>query len=347
MSLTCVFALLLVALVGGPHAWGQLDAGGGGGTAVAGEGAGEVEAEAMPTYPVSLRPGFVEGRATVYEFWVQRRRDRTVRVGPREQTATVNLTSRGELVWRVESVQADGDAVCVLRYRSVRVTIEGGGQSQSFDTAGEGEGPLKELIDALAGNDLTFDVAADGTIREVRGVSQIAAGVSEARAVPEDREFVETAARLATLLAAPAQAEEGARWRTTEAFPHERGEVTYDMTFALRGLDRLEGVPLAYVTLDSDLELDVPEDKMPPAPPGADVKVALTDGSCEAQIIWDLDKGEVAGRNTLMTMEIESSVTAPTSQGRLTITQLEREETLAQLLRLSTTEPGDESEAGS
>lgn len=295
---------------------------------------------ALPEPPVSLRPGFVAGRETRYRFWVQRQRDRSVRVAGREQNAQLTLTSQGELTWTVEEVGADGGAVCLLQYENLSVEVSAnGGEAQRFDSDGTGEGPLLELIEALTDNGLTFDVAADGSIESVRGRDQLVAAVSDESAVPEEQEFIETASRLATLLAAPGEADTGEVWRSRAAYPHPRGELDHDMTFTLTGLDLLEGVPVAFVNMEADSDLVVAQDQRPTAPPGGTVDFNVTDIGMTGQAIFDLERGEVAGRNTQLWLEVRVELTGQTPRGPLTIVQVEREDTQAQLLRLTSTNP--------
>jgi len=281
---------------------------------------------------VSLRPKFVEGRTTKYEFWSQRDQSTTTRFGGNERSINVRYNFTGEVTWQVASVKADGSAECRLTFDWFTITIAAEGESQTADSRkGSGDWDSgQEFVKAITGKPLTVRVAADGVIQKVDGVSAIRGQMTgDDENKPDENDFKENAASLACLWGAPAILAPGGTWPATFAWNHEMGTLNYRTTYMLNDVGALEGVPVAMVSSESRLAMDF---KKPDLPPGAPPLTTKFDGGEEhEQVIYDLHRGEAIARNMTQTLRITQSMTL--EQGQLT--QVREENVIGQIVRIA------------
>lgn len=281
---------------------------------------------------VSLRPKFVEGRSTRYEFWSQRDEAMTTQFGANERSMNVLYKFAGEITWDVVTVRGDGSADCRMTIDWFSLEISANGETNTADSrkGSTGWDDGTKFVKALAGKPLTVRVAADGVIEKVDGVSAITSQIEgDEDGKPDETDFKEEAATLALLWGAPASLAQGGTWPATFAWNHEMGTLNYKTTFTLNDVGELEGVPVAMVSSASKLSLDFEKPDLPPdAPP---ITMKFDGGEEHEQVIWDLYRGEAIARNVTQTLKTTQSIRL--DQGQLT--QIREETVQGQIVRIS------------
>lgn len=267
---------------------------------------------------IDLRPHWTPGQTTRYEVWSSRTQQATVSLGGRSHTTEFNMTSEGEVTWTVDKIKADGSATCTmtLDWLTLEMTGEDGKTLKNDSRKAKGDiEPFHALLKALTGVPIKVSVAADGTITKVDGVKAVRARIKSdyKEMVPEDLDFIETASELATLVAAPQEAQAGKKWdadqRWTWSDPPFKGYMNHDMTFTLAGVEDMAGLPIAVVEGRSKLKLVLDRSDLPEGMPPFSVK--LVKGDLQTQVMFDLTRGEVVGRNTVQTTTIDVTIRMP------------------------------------
>jgi len=234
-------------------------------------------------------------------------------VNIREQSRQVQTTEvfSGQMTWKVESVEPDGGAICQMTIDWLRLEAQGGeGEVQVADTR-DGTAENKRILqhlEVVTGTPITVHVAKDGSIKSVEGIDQIRNAAPEGISVPKDNEFKESANDLAMVPFAPTQAGIGQTWEASFDWTHEIGTIRHNTTFKFEGVERLAGIDVATVTSTATLSLIPDQDKLPELPDGATVNTELRQASYEAQIMYDLQRGEAVGRNSKQVTEIETAI---------------------------------------
>ncbi|MEX0653833.1 MAG: DUF6263 family protein [Phycisphaeraceae bacterium] len=281
---------------------------------------------------IDLRPAWQPGQTARYELWSRRERQSTMTVAGESQQAEMVMVTEGEMTWRVDDVAADGSATCTLTLDWMRMAItddEGGQQTiDSRRDAGDIP-PMHQALRAMTGQPLRVNVAADGSIRSVAGHDAIRQQVEIEQLAPDERDYLRSATELAVLVAAPANARPGQTWDTRHAWNHEAGTMHHRATYRLDDVGEIEGIPIATVLIEDRLELEVDDSELPAdAPP---INVRLTQGDRQAQVLFDLQRREAVGRNSVERTSIEVTVRMPEQ----TLTQRTDETVQNQALRIA------------
>ncbi len=264
---------------------------------------------AQTTDTVSLQPRFVAGQTSRYSLWTRRAQVNEVSVAGNNRKVEVTVLVEGEATWRVERVAGDGSASCTFSFDwlTAELSSSAGGAPRRNDSR-QASGAIPSMhatLRAMAGVPLTFDVAADGSIRSVRGADAIRRRVPKDASTPDDSDFLETASDLATLVAAPDSIKVGGTWSAPQQWNHELGKLRVPMRYRLDSIAQIEGVPIATVSGTADLRLDVDRSKLPAQGPKLDVR--LMRGSAATQVFFDLDRNQAVGRNTTQTTQLRAT----------------------------------------
>lgn len=279
-------------------------------------------ARAQEGEAVDLRPAWTEGRVTRYAF-DSTRTDRTV-VTFNDQTreGVSSFESAGEMTWTVVEVNRNGSAEVEVVYDWLELsfTPPEDGETQSADSRERGGNErLKALVDAVVGQPLTVTFAADGSLESLDGVDRIKSRAAFPEAVPEERDFRESFTDAICLPAAPAEAEVGDDWEQSFTWNHRLGEMAYDTTYELVGVEDMAEVPVATVRAASELDLRVDKSDVPPdAPP---INTSLESVEATQDILFDLSRGEAVGRHESQRYTVVVSMNAPEMRMNQRITQ--------------------------
>ncbi|MBI1336701.1 MAG: hypothetical protein GC164_07040 [Phycisphaera sp.] len=258
---------------------------------------------------VSLRPVFKVGQWARYDFWTLRSQSVQVNVAGKSQSRSNRMEMNGQMTWRVSRISPDGSSTCemTIDYMTMTMTSDDG-QSQTIDTrkGRSGDSPVDGMLRAMAGKTVAVEVGSDGTIGRVKGVEAIARAMPEGLNAPDDLDFAETASDLATLVAAPPEAQVGSHWKCKQRWNHPMGKVDQNWSYTLDSVGLVEGVPLAVVSGNATLKLDVDTSKFAGKPVRPDIR--MTDGSCSTQVMFDLDRHEAVGRNTTSSSRVSTKI---------------------------------------
>lgn len=281
-----------------------------------------------------LRPRWVEGRRTRYEGWTQRRQSMAMSFNGQNRTAETLMEARNGVTWTVDRVKSDGSASCTLVIDWMTFSFTGSdGQTQTVDSrraSGEPEA-IHRLVKAIAGLPVKIEMAADGSVISSTGADAIKRRMNSDSGVPDDRDFMETANELAAIAGAPLEAQVGSRWDAVFAWRHEMGTLHHSMRYTVTSEEDVAGIPIATVTGRASLKLELDPSKLPPAG-GPKLDVKLQKGSVETQIMFDMQRGEAVGRNTLQQTTIDVRVRFPNN---MTMVRTINETLQNQTLRLS------------
>ncbi|MFN3167455.1 MAG: DUF6263 family protein [Phycisphaeraceae bacterium] len=302
-------------------------------------------AVAQDDKPISLRPAWNVGQASSYSFWSKMEKKETAQLpnGPRSQTTT--YVSEGETSWTVDQVNDDGTFACTMRITKLKITITAGeAEPVVIDSENpSGESPMfDQLIGAMVQTPLKVSVNADGTVASVGGVDELTAAagreVADAGAVPDELDFKETASDLATLMAAPAEATPGQTWSVKNTWnqdsvlPQLDATSDWDTTFTFESLGSMQGVPIATIKTQSDVDIKIDLSELPENE--AEIDVQIDQGKASGEIFFDLSRHETVARNDSMSYTANVTITPPTDRIppiRITIQQKQH----SQLLRIS------------
>lgn len=288
--------------------------GGGAGICGAQEQGGSLE-------PVNLRPQWREGQTSRYEVSTQRVQRQSMQAGDRRREQQVTLQSDAEVTWHVRRVHADGGAECEMTIDWMQITArsEQGEQLNDSRRASGDTPPVHDMLRAMAGTPIEVRVAPDGSIQGISGTDAIRRQLEFEHMAPQDLDFIESASKLATLIGAPVAAGAGDQWQTRNRWRHELGFLHEQFEWELAGMERIAQIPVATVVGRGGLELEVDEADMPDEAPPIDVR--LRDGDVNTQVMFDLQRGEVVGRNSVQNMLVEVVIRVPQQTVRQEIEQ--------------------------
>ena len=258
---------------------------------------------------VDLRPHWEAGHKSVYEFWGQHERVTTRSIAGQSDDSSLSVESRGQVTWVVDRVKPDGSYACtmVLDWMEATYQTPDGRKLKSDSRKGSGEPEaMHDRLRAMAGVPLTVEVAADGSITKLTGVDKMKRKAKDAETIPEELDFIETAADLATLVAAPKSLEPGKSWNTDFRWSHELGHLEHDVTYTLAGVEHIEGIRLATVNGKSKLKLDVDRSGFPAG--GPQINIRLIEGAADTQVLFDLQRHEAIGRNSSHSETVEMTM---------------------------------------
>ena len=290
---------------------------------------------------VDLRPQWVEGQTTRYEFWNQMLQTAEATLGDRSQTSSSTIEVEGEVTWTVDKVNADGSSVCTmtLDWMVFKNTPEQGASMviDSRKSASADTKVMHELLSAMAEVGLTVEIAPDGHVTQVKGLDQMKRKTSQPDFIPSELDFEETASDLAAIAYAPSPIAASAiggpsgKWEADFRWEHDLGKMDQQWAYELARVEDIAGVPVAVVTGKGEFELDPeePEDRPANAPP---VDVKLLEGSGESEVLFDLTRHEAVGRHSNLVEKVRITVAFP--DGRRFVRTL-TEESVGQVIRLS------------
>jgi hypothetical protein len=262
---------------------------------------------------VTLRPAWEAGQSALYEFWTQREQVATVNFRGREQQTTTTYASTGETRWTVDRVAPDGSAEATMTLLWIRVVITGNNGREMVNDTRRGSGDIPayhDLLRSLTEVPLQVRVADDGTIEEVRGVDRIRASYRGEGEFPlTEADFRESATDLAIVPGPPERAKVGDDWKQSFDWNHELGTLGQQVTYRLTGVEDVDGIGLATVTGKGKLRLSVDKSKF--GQNAGNVSARLIDGSFETQILYDLQRDEAVGRNSVQNETIELRMSFP------------------------------------
>ncbi|MEO1235358.1 MAG: hypothetical protein AAFX76_01075 [Planctomycetota bacterium] len=267
---------------------------------------------------VDLRPLWTAGQASRYEFWNRFEQTIEQRLGDRSTTVTNVIEVEGEVTWTVDRVNPDGSSRCTMTLdwmTFASTPSEGEGTTaDSRRSATADNKPMHELLTAMAGVPLKIDIAPDGHVVRVAGITQMKAKTSAPDFVPSELDFEETASDLASLAHAPpprgdAGVETGRTWKADFTWDHELGTMDHDWRYTLDAVEDLSGLPVAVVTGTAKLKLNPDLSDAPPdAPP---LNIRLLDGEATTRVLFDLTRHEAVGRHSTATERVRVTVSLP------------------------------------
>ena len=249
---------------------------------------------------INLRPEYVVGRNAVFDIWS--RRETTVEMSfqnnpPRKSTSITEVD--GQIRWNIEQVNDDGSAVCVMTIQWLRITRtdkKGKQVNDSREASGDNESRYK-FIKALTGVALRVRCLADGSIEAVEGVDDIAARVEDEKDAPDELDWIESATELATISGIESAMKVGNTWNRKFEWNHEIGKMHHNVDYKLAGVETIAGIPIATVTGRGDLRFDPDLSELGGNNEGMDI--SLIKGTVEHQIMFDLQRHEAVGRNSI------------------------------------------------
>lgn len=263
------------------------------------------------TQPVDLRPQWREGQTSRYEISSERVQHHSMTAGQQQREQRSTMQTSGEVTWHVEHVASDGSAQCRMTFDWLRMTMRDDQQEQVNDSR-QGSGdtpPLHAMLRAMTGVAIGVEVAADGTIQAVSNTAAIRRALEHEELAPSDVDLIENASKLATLINAPAAAEPGDQWRVEHQWRHELGSQYETIDWRLEGIEHIADIPIATVVGQGAVEVEMDEAQMPEGAPPIDM--TMRDGNIQAQVLFDLQRGEVVGRNSVEQTRIEMTIRIP------------------------------------
>ncbi|MEM1107875.1 MAG: hypothetical protein AAGH99_04210 [Planctomycetota bacterium] len=289
---------------------------------------------------IDLGPRWEEGQTARYEFWNRMQQTAEARLGDRTQNSSNLIEVEGEITWTVDRVKPDGSALGTMTLDWMTyASTPNEGPSLAVDSRRspqtEETKPMHELLSAMAGVELTIEVAADGHVTRVKGLEKMKAKTSQPDFIPSELDFEETATELASIAFAPppfsSEAAAGQKWNADYRWEHELGKVDQRWAYEVKSVEDIAGVPVAIVTGKGEFKLDPeePEDAPPGSPP---IDVRMLEGVAESEVLFDLARHEAVGRHSTSREKIEVAVTFP--DGRRFV-RTQTEEMTGQMLRLA------------
>ncbi|MCC5830789.1 MAG: hypothetical protein JJU36_15185 [Phycisphaeraceae bacterium] len=287
---------------------------------------------------VSLRPRFIAGQSSRFELWNQVHVNKTLDVQGRTRTVEIRANTTALLNWDVQAVEPDGSAQGELTVQWMRVEVTDPEGQVSRNDSREGSGDTEAFhraLGVLAGSRVTVNIHADGSVRDVRGIDAIEQRLAGLEGDIELRslfDFNEVAASLCTVPDAPESIESGQGWSHTRDQRQATGTVTRNVNFSLSGTETIAQIPVAMVNGEGTLTLEPDAQRLAETP---GLAIRMTAGQYNTQIMMDLQRGEVVGRNANARMTIET--VRQLGEAELTMTDQITSQT--QLLRVAETEP--------
>ena len=286
-----------------------------------------------------LRPHFKEGQSSLFEFWRNRTTKSESTMPWGQRSASHALVSEGQVRWVVNEVRADGTATCTMTLKWLSIQLDtADGEPTTIDSRedADDENPMAMRVRAFIDKPLRIEMAADGTPGSVDGMDAINDELEEklGGSTLEEAMFLEQAATLATIPGATEGVEPQGTWVSTHTWKRDYGKLREAMQYRLDSVAPMAGIPVATITGEAELTVEPDDEDLPE---GANMDVQMTEGLSTAQIMLDLQRHEVVGRNALEVVRLE--ITAGTEQ--MTISSVVEERVQSQVWRVA-----EEEEAG-
>ena len=225
----------------------------------------------------------------------------------------------GEILWVVERVGNDGGATCVMTIDWLEATLglaDGAGidvdsRRPVVGDPGTPELFIAQLLHSITAVPLAVKMSPDGTVLGITGMDAVRRKAGAGAKPPDEVDFVELASDLATIVGAPLSTPIGAggKWDVNFVWNHELGKLQQPVSYTLKGTEEIAGIAVATVIGNGRLKLVPDASALPPADPsnpaGPKSNLRFINGTFDTQIMLDLSRGEVVGRNSVRRIGIE------------------------------------------
>ncbi len=264
------------------------------------------------TQTFDLTPHFTKGRTTRYQIWSQRIQNQTLTMGQHTRQWETQVQIDAQVSWAVEQVRHDGSAKCRMTLEWITAKLTGP-DSKTLDCdsrqrSGKPE-PFHQLLRAMAGVPLTLDLTPDGQVRKIQGTDAIRRQAPQGIEVPDDSAFIDSANELAVIAKGPPATKLNQKWDAQFSSTLPLGKLHQSMRYALGSVETLEGIPIATITGTAKLRFEPQLQHITSRlGKGAKAHARLKDGHVETQILFDLQRHEAVGRNTIENRRIETRI---------------------------------------
>jgi len=221
-----------------------------------------------------------------------------------------------EVTWEVLDARPDGGGRARLAMGAMRMKLTGADGETHTITAHDADerfASMRSWIRALTENPLEITVSAQGEIEAVAGQDAVRRAAGELGEKLDDGYFREIGMDLAVLIGGGRSVAYGGTWRHQHSGKRHNqppGDVQYDTTYELAGVENIAGIPLAMVKRRTRLSFTPELPELPDDAPPIEIDVRLVEQSNEAQLMFDLTRHELAGANddTTLVFEIRRSL---------------------------------------
>lgn len=278
---------------------------------------------------VDLRPMWRDGQRSRYRITQMEATHQEVAQLDRSMDSTMEFTA--ELTWEVTDAADGGGGTAELTLDSIEMLITGPDGEQRRVTASqapEGMESMQGWIEAMTGTPLAYEVAADGSIEGVSGYGPIQNAAGEQSGRLNETYFRELAVDLVALTGGAPGVSPGDGWSHQRSGTHQMGELDYDTAYTLQGVETIEGIDVAMVRFESELDL---RPDLSGVPDEASLNVDPREVSERGQIMFDLSRNEIVGAHVERVIDVEITASA----GGRSFTQTRRTATNTQILRIS------------
>lgn len=297
-------------------------------TAVAAPARAQATTADAPAAAVALRPIWTEGQTSRYQ--TDTRRVTVMQIKGIGKPRKTIMDVQAKYTWQVVKADPAGGGTCRLTVDEMKVVMTDAQGKKHEVTATRAEKSLsgvQQLVKAMQNKPLTCQVASDGTISSTSGWQAIRTAAGDAGKNLSEADFIETATDLAVMPGVPASAMPGATWDKQFTWDHEVGKLSLDNTYKLLAVESIEGVPVAMVDRQSELDLTVDPKKLPD---NQNVTLRVTKADAAAKIMFDMSRNEVVGQYSVRALQFQMQLR---HEGRQ-FTQVIQQQLSTQVLRI-------------
>jgi hypothetical protein len=289
-------------------------------------------ADAQEAQSFDLRPMWQEGQTARYQVVTSRLN--TIELsglpgGAKKRQTAMRISA--EATWQVLEVDPDGGGICRMTVEKMQMELTGP-EGQKLSTSQQGGDKelqaVQKLIKALTDKPVELVIDSNGQIDQVRGFQAVQRAAGPAGEQLEERDFREMAGELAVVIGGVDDAKPGRTWRQKFKWSHDAGDLVLDSRYKLLGVEQIEGIGVAMINRESDIDIELDKSQMPPDAP---IRVKTSEGKQTTQIMFDLSRHEVVGRNIDRKLEVAVQLSLA---GR-SVTQSIREQLNTQVLRIA------------
>jgi len=258
---------------------------------------------------VTLKWKFEEGQDLVFRMTMTNETEMPNGMG----VAVVEniITSR----WQVQEVNAAGDATVYVSTDRVRMSMQGPMGNMEMDSASEepATDPVGKIVSALAGTGYTVVFDAAGKPKEIRGLEEMRARLTEGSPQTSNPMFAQLLEQTASEDGIKNMLQQGfAAFPDHAVGPGDSWTANFDMTLPMMGimsnttvmtLDRIEerdGSRIAVIKTTGTMEMIMDEGADNPLAGMMELGAMDSVGTTE----WDVDRGRFAGMTSTTTMEM-------------------------------------------
>lgn len=271
---------------------------------------GDAEAEApqeAEPQPVDLRVQFADGRVSRYSLWHRWTNEVSYKARGQSRKTSMTLIADAELNWEVKRVHSDGGADCVIDIDWITVELSGEGEKQKLDSR-KGSGKpeqLHKMLKTLASTPLKVTLEPDGTIKKFDVEPALKKLGEDGEGAAHFLDMLISARDLAAMENAPAEALPGVEWDVEYESNIEVGTFEHDVNYEVTGIEYIAEIPVANIVATSKMKFKPKKQDLPP-----EVKstIKVNAPQRQSQIMFDARRGEIVGRNTVESYEIDATV---------------------------------------